>query len=74
MSLSKKYGVPDVTIKAMVKDGVISCTWSGREAIYECFKKNITIMPNRTQAAKQTAADMNCSITHVWESVLPFER
>lgn len=74
MSLSKKYGVPDGVIKAMMNDGVISCTWAGREAVYQCYLKNRTTSKSRTEAVHQTAADMNCSISHVWDSIQPLER
>lgn len=79
MSLAKKYGDlwkkdPELAAKTMVKDGVISCTWAGKEAVYLCFQKNRGAAKSKTDAVHQTAVDMNCSVTHVWESIQPFER
>lgn len=74
MSLAKKYDIPEGKIKAMVNDGVISCTWAGKEAVYLCYQKNRATSKSKTDAVHQTAVDMKCSITHVWESIQPFER
>lgn len=43
MSLSKKYNVPCETIKRMVNDGVISCSWPRYEEVYEMYQKSMAI-------------------------------
>lgn len=35
MTLSAKYNVPEETIKKMIKDGVISCSWNNYERVSE---------------------------------------
>lgn len=81
MSLSKKYAISEETIKKMVRDGVISCSWAGRESVYKCYLKHkATAVAKRSdgngarQAVIATAAEMNCSLSHVWESIQHFER
>lgn len=73
MSLSKKYAISETTIKAMVKDGVISCSWIGREEVYSKFKDHLTKCGSRPEAMHRTAADMNCSYKHVFVTVSQFE-
>lgn len=36
--LSSKYNIPESTIKQMIRDGVISCTWAKYEEVYACYK------------------------------------
>ena len=36
--LSNKYNIPESTIKQMIRDGVISCTWAKYEEVYACYK------------------------------------
>jgi hypothetical protein len=36
--LSNKYNIPESTIKQMISDGVISCTWAKYEEVYSCYK------------------------------------
>ncbi len=43
MSLSSKYNIPQETIKNMVKDGVISCTWPMYEEIYAMYQQSMAI-------------------------------
>lgn len=43
MSLAKKYNVPQETIKRMVNDGVISCSWPMYEEIYAMYQKSMSI-------------------------------
>lgn len=43
MSLAKKYNVPQETIKRMVNDGVISCSWPMYEEIYAMYQKSMAI-------------------------------
>lgn len=43
MTLSDKYGVPNDTIKKMIKDGVISCSWNNYERVSELKKSGKSI-------------------------------
>lgn len=43
MKLSEKYNVPEETIKKMVKDGVISCSWPNYERISEMRKEGKSV-------------------------------
>lgn len=43
MSLSEKYNVPQNTIKKMINDGVISCSWPKYEEVYEMYQKSMSI-------------------------------
>lgn len=37
--LSEKYKVPEATIKNMIQDGVISCSWSAYEEVHQLHKQ-----------------------------------
>lgn len=37
--LSNKYGVPEDTVKKMIRDGVIACSWSKYEEVYTAYQK-----------------------------------
>lgn len=39
MSLSKKYNIPEETVKDMVKHGVISCSISRQFEIYDYYQQ-----------------------------------
>lgn len=43
MSLSEKYKIPKETIKKMINDGVISCSWPMYEEIYAMYKQSMSI-------------------------------
>lgn len=36
--LSNKYNIPEETVKKMIQDGVISCSWPGYEEVYNLWK------------------------------------
>lgn len=36
--LSEKYKIPEATIKNMIDDGVISCSWSAYEEVHKLHK------------------------------------
>jgi len=71
--LSEKYGAPEDAIKAMVKDGVISTSWTGCEEIYVHFKRNLAKAKNKTEAVTMTADERNISTTWVHKSIQRFE-
>lgn len=37
-ALSEKYGTSEETIKRMINDGVISCTWAKYEDVYSTYQ------------------------------------
>lgn len=41
--LSDKYKIPEPTIKNMIKDGVISCSWVGWEEVYKLHKEGKSV-------------------------------
>lgn len=43
MSLSNKYNVPQDTIKKMIDDGVISCSWPRYEEIYTMYQRSMIV-------------------------------
>ncbi len=73
MKLSEKYGVPEEKIKAMIKDGVISCSYVGRETIYHTYRLNIKSGQSNSEAIKNTSITHNCSDRWVYEIVKQFE-
>lgn len=48
MSLSNKYNVPQETIKKMINDGVISCSWPMYEEIYEMYEQSLNTGKSKT--------------------------
>ena len=73
MSLSKKYGVPEATIKMMVSDGVISTSWPGCEEIYYHYKSKLSTCKNQTEAVHVTAEERHVSVGLVYKSIHRFE-
>ena len=71
--LSNKYGASEESIKKMVKDGVISTSWTGCEEIYVHFKRNLAIAKSKTEAVNLTADERNISTTWVYKSIQRFE-
>jgi predicted transcriptional regulator len=63
MSLHKKYGIPEATVKQMVCDGVISCSVSRHYEIYDRFRQLKEQFPSRTKLdiIIQVAEEMNTS-------------
>lgn len=48
MSLSNKYNIPQETIKKMINDGVISCSWPMYEEIYAMYETEIQTGKSKT--------------------------
>lgn len=57
--LSNKYKVPEETLKLMVKDGVISCSWPGYDEIYLHYKRNLQNASSIHSAVVKTSAETN---------------
>jgi hypothetical protein len=68
-NLSNKYNIPAETLKKMLKDGVISCSWARWEEIYDCYKKQLSISGSRGEAVNITSVDKNVSVKHVYEII-----
>lgn len=49
MSLHKKYGIPESTVKQMVDDGVISCSVKRHYEIYDRFLQLRSLHPASTK-------------------------
>lgn len=41
--LSKKYNIPCETVNKMIKDGIISCSWTVYEEVYKQWTSGMTI-------------------------------
>lgn len=57
--LSDKYKIPEPTIKNMIKDGVISCSWS----LYEDVRR----MRNEGKPVDEIAFSLNISVRYVYK-------
>lgn len=74
MSLAKKYNIPEQTVKALVKDGWLSCSVPMYEEIYYSYKKKIaTNGGQKMQAVYETSIDMGISESWVYKIVERFE-
>ncbi len=71
--LADKYGTSEESIKMMVRDGVISTSWTGCEEIYIHFKRNLAKAKSKTEAVNLTADERNISTTWVHKSIQRFE-
>lgn len=41
--LSQKYNIPQDTVKKMIKDGVISCSWENYEQVFRLKNEGKTV-------------------------------
>lgn len=41
--LSEKYNIPPETVNKMIKDGVISCSWSNYEEVYRMYREGKSV-------------------------------
>lgn len=71
--LSKKYGIPETAVKAMVKDGWITCNATQYEEIYYTYKQELKKIGNPVQARGNVAITYNISDRWVYEIVKRFE-
>lgn len=61
MSFLKKYGLPEETIKNMVKDGVIPCLTMHHDEILTFYKKQIDSGLSVGEATHKTCDEMGVS-------------
>jgi predicted transcriptional regulator YheO len=73
MSLSDKYNIPQATIKAMIKDGWISCSVPQYEEIAYFYKKQIESGLSSSEAINRTAEVTSVSKRTVYRVVHKFE-
>lgn len=71
--LSKKYGVSEQAIKALVKDGWITCNAPQYEEIYYQYKQHFKNTGCRSEAINITASYTNVSQRWVYEIIKRFE-
>lgn len=41
--LSEKFNIPQETVKSLIKNGIISCSWEGYEEVYDLHKQGKSI-------------------------------
>jgi hypothetical protein len=61
--IPEKYGIPEETYKAMIRDGVISCSWPRFEAVYKCYQKHMAIKADGAQT--RTAEELDIPLSTV---------
>lgn len=57
MSLSNKYGIPQETVKRMVQDGVISCSWPLYEDVYARYQELLKTGQSKNQIYYQISEE-----------------
>lgn len=58
--LSNKYNIPEETVKKMIQDGVVSCSWPGYEEVYSLWKagEKIDDIVFKTGKSRRTVYDI----------------
>lgn len=72
MSLATKYGISESAVKAMIKDGWITCNAKQYEDIHYFYKEKRKTV-SHAEAVKITSATFNISDRWVYEIVKKFE-
>lgn len=65
-AIGKKYGIPDDVVKAMVKDGVISCSSFNQHEMVHVYKTNLAQGMTEAEARRATSDTFNCTDTWVY--------
>jgi hypothetical protein len=73
MSLSDKYGIPEEKIKLLIKDGIISCSYSKYEEVVYIYKRNITNGMSNPDAISNAADSVKLSERQVYRIIHKFE-
>lgn len=73
MTLSEKYGIPEETIKLLIKDGWLSCSIPQYEAIIIHYKSEISKGTRRLQAIANTAEKNHVSENQVYKIIHKFK-
>lgn len=69
MSLAKKYGIPEASIKSMVKDGVIPWGVIRQEEFVSFYKRKVDDGTEKYEAVKLTAEEFNVSKTYIYRLI-----
>lgn len=54
--LSDKYNLPPDTIKKMISNGVISCSWVGYEEVYKLYLEGKTLLDISIATGRSTSS------------------
>lgn len=73
MSLSKKYGIPEETIKLMIKDGWLSCSVAKCEEVIVHYKKHISQGIPKPEAVHRVADEIKVSESYIYRIMKKFE-
>lgn len=73
MSLADKYGIPEETIKALIKDGWITCTATKYEEVIYIYKRNLKEGKCKSQAVSNAADEARISDRQVWRIIHKFD-
>lgn len=74
MSLSNKYNVPQETIKKMINDGVISCSWPKYEEIYAMYTNEVKTGKTKTLIYYEIAEKKKMPETTVKSIILKMDK
>lgn len=69
--LSKKYGISEGAVKALIKDGWITCNAAQYEEVYYFYKQHLTL--GKPEAIKRASITYNLSDRWVYEIIKKFE-
>jgi hypothetical protein len=72
MSLAKKYGVPESSIKCMVKDGVIPWGVVRQVEFISFYKSKLESGVEKHEAVKLTSEEFNVSKTYIYRLIQQF--
>jgi hypothetical protein len=73
MSLSSKYGIPEEKIKALIKDGWISCTATKYEEVVFIYKRSISEGKPKLQAIADAAENTRLKERQVYNIIHRFD-
>jgi hypothetical protein len=73
MSLADKYGIPEEKIKALIKDGWISCSATKYEEVIFIYKKCIAEGKPKLQAISNAAESANLKERQVYNIIHKFD-
>lgn len=71
--LSKKYGIPETTVKQLINDGWLSCSVPQYEQIFYTYKENLKKCDSKSQAVLETSVVNGISKEWVYKIINKFE-
>lgn len=72
MSLAKKYGIPEETIKLMIKDGWLSCSVAKCEEIIVHYKRHVDAGVPKLEAVHRVEDEIKVSERHIYRILKKF--